>query len=77
MGVQGSGGAAGRFKLSNSYSVAGGVGDLRKRETQLAGLFEGRVRMSLRLHIRADAADVAHFVKDGTQLRREEQQCET
>ena len=33
--------------------------------------------MNLRLHIRAYTADVAHFVKDGTQLRREEQQCET
>jgi hypothetical protein len=31
--------------------------------------------MSLR--IRAYTADVAHFVKDGTQLRREEQQSET
>jgi hypothetical protein len=33
--------------------------------------------MSLRLHIRAYTADVAHFVKDGTELRCEEQQCET
>jgi hypothetical protein len=38
---------------------------------------EEGVGMSLRLHIRAYTADVAHFVKDGTQLRREEQQCET
>jgi hypothetical protein len=28
-------------------------------------------------HILADAADVAHFVKDSAQLRREQQQCET
>jgi hypothetical protein len=33
--------------------------------------------VDLLAHIRADAADVAHFVKDSTQLRREEQQCET
>jgi hypothetical protein len=33
--------------------------------------------VDLLAHIRADAADVAHFVKDGAQLRREEQQCET
>jgi hypothetical protein len=33
--------------------------------------------VDLLAHIRADAADVTHFVKDGTQLRREEQQCET
>jgi hypothetical protein len=31
--------------------------------------------MDLHLHIRADTADVAHSVKEGTQLRREEQQC--
>src|SRR5882762_5955883 len=74
---QGSGGAGGRFKLSNTYGVAGGVGDLRKRETQPAGLFEKGGGMSLRLHIRADAADVAQFVTDGTQLRHQEQQCET
>jgi hypothetical protein len=29
--------------------------------------------MDLRVHIRADAADMADFVKDSTQLRREEQ----
>jgi hypothetical protein len=29
--------------------------------------------VDLLVHIRADAADVAHFVKDSTQLRREEQ----
>jgi|KBSSwiStaDraftv2_1062776.scaffolds.fasta_scaffold00443_41 hypothetical protein len=33
--------------------------------------------MNLRPHRRADAADVAHFVKDSTQLCREQQQCET
>jgi hypothetical protein len=76
-GNQRSGSAGGRFKLSNTYSVAGGIGDLRKREAQLAGLFEEGVSMNLRLHVRAYTADVAHFVKDGTQLRREEQQGET
>jgi hypothetical protein len=29
--------------------------------------------VDLLVHIRADAADMAHFVKDSTQLRREEQ----
>jgi hypothetical protein len=29
--------------------------------------------VDLLAHIGADAADVAHFVKDSTQLRREEQ----
>jgi hypothetical protein len=33
--------------------------------------------MSLCLHIRADTADVAHFMKDGTQLCCKQQQCET
>ena len=66
-----------RLKQPNSYSTAGGIGDLRERETQLTGLFEDGVAVNLCLHIRADTADVAHFVKDSTQLRREQQQCET
>jgi hypothetical protein len=76
-GGNGSRGTGGRFKLGNTYSIAGRIRDLRKRETQLAGLLEDGVAVSLRLHIRADTADVAHFVKDGTQLRGEQQQCET
>ena len=66
-----------RLKQANSYSTAGGIGDLRERETQLTGLFEDGVAVNLCLHIRADTADVAHFVKDGTQLRGEQQQSET
>lgn len=50
---------------------------MRKRETQLAGLLEDGVAVSLRLHIRADTAEVAHFVEDRTQLRCKQQQCET
>jgi hypothetical protein len=33
--------------------------------------------MDLRVHVGADPADVTHFVKDGAELRREEQQCQT
>ena len=76
-GNEGSGSTAGWFELADSYSAAGGIGDLRKRETQVACLLEVGVAVNLCHHIRADTADVAHFVKDGTQLRREQQQCKT
>ena len=76
-GNLGTGHTGRRLKQLNSYSTAGGIGDLRERETQLTGLFEDGVAVNLCLHIRADTADVAHFVKDGTQLRGEQQQCET
>ena len=59
--------------MRNIYGVAGGIGYLRERDTQLSGLFQVGVGMDLLAHIRADAADVAHFVKDSAQLRREEQ----
>ena len=59
--------------MRNIYSVACGIRYLRERDTQVAGLFEVGAGMELLVHIRADAADVAHFVKDSTQLRREEQ----
>ena len=63
--------------MDNINSVASGIGDLRERDTQFAGLFQVGVGMDLLVRIRADAADVAHFVKDSAQLCREQQQCET
>jgi hypothetical protein len=61
--------------VGNIYSVAGGIRYLGERDTQVANLFEVGVSVDLLAHIGADAADVAHFVKDSTQLRREEQYC--
>ena len=63
--------------MGNSDSVAEGVGQLRVGDTQVADLLQWTVSVDLRVHIRADATDVAHFVKDGTQLRREEQKRQT
>jgi hypothetical protein len=63
--------------MGNSNSVAEGIRELGVGDTQVAQLLERTVRMDLRVHVRADATDVAHFVKDGTQLRREEQQGQT
>jgi hypothetical protein len=59
--------------MGNRNRVAEGVGQLRIGDTQVAYLLESGVGMDLRVHIRTDTADVAHFVKDGPQLRREEQ----
>jgi hypothetical protein len=59
--------------VGNIYSVARRIRYLRERDTQVANLFEAGVSVDLLAHIGADAADVAHFVKDSTQLRREEQ----
>jgi hypothetical protein len=59
--------------VGNIYSVGRGIRHLGERDAQVACLFEVGVRVDLLVHIGADAADVAHFVKDSTQLRREEQ----
>lgn len=59
--------------MGNSNVVAKGVGQLRVGDAQVAHLLESGVGVYLRVHIRADTADVAHFMKDGPQLRREEQ----
>ena len=59
--------------MGNSHRVAEGVGQLRVGDTQVAHLLGSGVGVYLRVHIRADTADVAHFMKDGPQLRREEQ----
>ena len=52
----------------NGDAVAGRIGDLGERETQLAGLAE--LAVSLNSHLRATGAnDVAHLVQDGPLLR--------
>lgn len=58
-------------------SVAEGVRQMRIGDTQVAHLLQGTVAVDLRVHVRADATDVAHFVKDRPQLRREEQKGQT
>ena len=63
--------------MGSSDGVAERVCQLRVGDTQVADLLEINVSVDLRVHVRADAADVAHFVKDGTQLRREEQKGQT
>jgi hypothetical protein len=66
-------GAGSRLEMGGSNRVAGGVGQLRVGDTQVAHLLEGGGSVDLRVHIRSDTADVAHFMKDGPKLRREEQ----
>jgi len=51
--------------MGNSDSVAEGVRQLRIGDTQIAHLLQSTVTVDLRVHVRADATDVAHFVKDG------------
>jgi hypothetical protein len=63
--------------MDNIDGVAEGVRQLRIGDTEVTQLLEGAVSVDLRVHVRADATDVAHFVKDGTQLRREEQKGQT
>ena len=63
--------------MGDTNGAAEGVRQLRIGDTQIAHLLEGAISMDLRLHVRADAADVAHFMKDGPQLRREEQERQT
>jgi len=63
--------------MGDTNGAAVGVRQLGIGDTQVAYLLEGTITMDLRVHVRADAADVAHFVKDSTQLRREEQERQT
>jgi hypothetical protein len=63
--------------VGNIDCVAGRIRDLGEREAQLTGSIQGDVSMYLCTNIRAHTADMAHFVKDSTELRQEQQQGET
>lgn len=65
--------------MGNGDAGAARVRQLRIGDTQIAHLLEWTVSVDLRLrvHIGADATDVAHFVKDRTEMRREEQKGQT
>lgn len=63
--------------MGNSDGVAEGVCQLGIGDTQVAHLLQGTVTVDLRVHVRADATDVAHFVKNGPKLCREEQKGQT
>ena len=63
--------------MGNIDATAERIRQLRIGDTQVAKLLERAFSVDLRVHVCADAADVAHFVKDGTHLRREEQKGQT
>ena len=67
------GGTRRGLEVDNIDAVAKGIRQLGVRDTQVAHLLQGSDCVHLLLHIGADTADVAHMMKDGTRLRREEQ----